>query len=101
MVKLIAIYKQPEIKENFDEHYYNVHTPLVKKVPGLEKVEVSKIFGSPTGKSEYHLLAQLYFKDKDTFNTAMNSPEMKAAGKDLMGFAGPLVTMMFGEEVEV
>lgn len=100
MVKLIAIYKNPENKEGFDEHYFNVHTPLVKKVPGLEKVEVTKIFGSPTGESDYHLLAEMYFKDKETFNTAMKSPEMKAAGKDLMGFAGPLVTMMFGDEVE-
>jgi hypothetical protein len=29
----------------------------------------------------------------------MRSPEGKASGKDLMGFAGNLVTMMIGEEV--
>ncbi|MFL6559114.1 MAG: EthD family reductase, partial [Bacillus sp. (in: firmicutes)] len=28
MVKLIALYKQPENKEEFDEHYFNVHGPL-------------------------------------------------------------------------
>lgn len=69
-------------------------------MPGLEKVEVTEIFGGPAGKSEYHLLAELYFKDKDTLMSSMNSPEGKAAAKDLMGFAGPIVTMMFGEVVE-
>ncbi|WP_202078448.1 EthD family reductase [Caldalkalibacillus salinus] len=100
MVKLLALYKQPENKESFNDHYYNVHTPLAKKMPGLEKVEVTEIFGAPTGESDYHLLAELYFKDKETLMSSMNSPEGKAAAKDLMGFAGPLVTMMFGKVVE-
>ena len=30
----------------------------------------------------------------------LRSPEGKASGKDLMGFAGDLVTLMIGEEVE-
>lgn len=100
MVKLIALYKQPDHKESFDDHYFNVHTPLAKKMPGLEKIEVSRIYGSPTGESKYYLLAELYFKDKESLNASMNSTEGKAAAKDLMGFAGSLVTMMFGEVVE-
>lgn len=100
MVKLIALYKQPENKEEFNEHYYNVHTPLAKAMPGLEKVEVTEMFGAPGGESKYYLQAELYFKDKDTLMASMSSPEGKAAAKDLMGFAGPLVTMMFGKVME-
>jgi uncharacterized protein (TIGR02118 family) len=100
MVKLIALYKKPEDKQSFDDHYFNVHTPLAQKMPGLERIEVTKIYGSPMGESKYHLLAELYFKDQETLNASMSSPEGKAAAKDLMGFAGPLVTMMFGEVVE-
>ena len=100
MVKLIALYKQPENKEQFNDHYYNVHTPLAKAMPGLEKVEVTEMFGSPAGDSKYYLMAELYFKDKKTLFDSMGSAEGKAAAKDLMGFAGPLVTMMFGEVVE-
>lgn len=100
MVKLIALYKQPEDTASFDEHYENVHTPLAKKMPGLEKLEVTKIYGAPMGESPYYLMAEMYFKDKETLNVAMSSPEGKASAKDLMGFAGPLVSMMMGEVQE-
>lgn len=97
MVKLIALYKQPENKEAFDEHYEKVHTPLAKKMPGLKRIEITKIYGSPMGESPYYLLAELYFESKEALNQSMQSEEGKAAAKDLMGFAGKLVTMMLGE----
>ncbi|GAA0379409.1 EthD family reductase [Bacillus horti] len=100
MVKLIALYKHPENKEEFNDHYYNVHSPLAGAMPGLEKVEVTEMFGSPAGESKYYLQAELYFKDKATLMASMSSAEGKTAAKDLMGFAGPLVTMMFGEVKE-
>jgi len=34
MAKLIALYKHPENKEEFDNHYFNVHGPLTAKIPG-------------------------------------------------------------------
>lgn len=97
MVKLIALYKHPEDKEAFDRHYEEVHAPLAAKMPGLEKLEVTRITGAPQGKSEYYLMAEMYFKDQDTLNNAMRSEEGMAAAKDLMGFAGKIVSMMIGE----
>ncbi|AMM91971.1 EthD family reductase [Peribacillus castrilensis] len=101
MVKLIALYKQPENKEEFDEHYFNVHGPITEKIPGLQKMEVTKIVGTPMGKdSEYYILCEMYYEDHDALQQGMRSPEGKASGKDLMGFAGKLVTMMIGEEIK-
>lgn len=100
MVKLIALYTQPEDKESFNDKYYNEHIPLTKKVPGIERVEISEMYGTPGGESKYYLMAELYFKDKEALDTAMRSPEMRAAGKNLMSFAGPLVSMMFGEVLD-
>lgn len=97
MVKLIALYKKPEDREAFDQHYEEVHTPLAQKMPGLEKLEVTRITGAPMGESPYYLMAEMYFKDKETLNEAMSSAEGTAAAKDLMGFAGKLVSMMIGE----
>ncbi len=97
MVKLIALYKHPEDKEAFDRHYEEVHAPLAAKMPGLEKLEVTRITGAPQGKSEYYLMAEMYFKDQETLNNAMRSDEGMAAAKDLMGFAGKIVSMMIGE----
>ena len=98
MTKFIALFKRPENIEEFDKHYSEVHTPLIIKTPGMEKIIVTRISGSPMGESPYYLMAEMYFKDAAAFKAASASPEWRAAGKDLMSFAGPLVTMMIGEE---
>ncbi|MCM2533654.1 EthD family reductase [Neobacillus pocheonensis] len=101
MIKMIALYKHPENKEAFDEHYFNVHGPITEKIPGLRKMEVTKIIGSPMGgEGEYYLLCEMYYDDQEALKQGMRSVEGKASGKDLMGFAGELVTLMIGEEVK-
>ncbi|MFD2131586.1 EthD family reductase [Pseudogracilibacillus auburnensis] len=100
MAKVIALYKQPQDKEKFDEHYFNVHAPLTEKIPGLREMNVTKIVGSPMGKSEFYLLCEMVYDDMDALQTAMRTDEGKASGKDVMQFAGDLVTLMIGEEVD-
>lgn len=103
MVKLVALYKKPEDAEalnSFEQHYFEVHMPLVEKTPGLLKSEVSKIKGMPGMDSKYHLMAEMYYADMDSFNAGMASPEGRAAGKDLMGFAKQYVEMLIGEVKE-
>ncbi len=100
MVKLIALYRHPENQEEFDKRYFEEHLPLSDQMPGLRKVEIAKVIGSPMGNKEYYLQAELYFNDMDSLKAAMKSEESKAAGKVLMGFAGELVTMYFAEIVE-
>lgn len=97
MVKLVAIYTTPEDGAAFENHYKEVHTPLVKKMPGLKKLEVTRFFGAPQGEPRYHMMAEMYFENKDALFAAVKSPEGMAAGKDLMGFAGKCVHMMFAE----
>lgn len=99
MVKLVAVYKKPEDVEAFDRHYFEVHAPLAEKMPGLIKMEVSKIYGSPAGESNLHLIAEMYFETKEALVEALSSPEGRAAGKDLMGFAGKVVSMHFADVV--
>lgn len=103
MVKMIALYKKPadaNAVKAFDEHYFNVHKPLADKIPGLQKMEISHVNGSPMGESEYHLMAELYFENMDALKAGMSSPEGKASGKDLMSFAKDLVIMMFADVEE-
>lgn len=99
MVKLIALYKQPEDPKAFDEHYFGTHAPITAKIPGLRKMEVTKIVGSPMGKSEYYLMCEMYYDSHEALKEAMKTDESKASGKDLMSFAGDLVTLVIGEEV--
>ncbi len=88
MIILNALYKTPEDKDAFLDHYNNVHVPLVNKVPGLEKTEISLVSAVFAGKKEdYFMLAQMYYPDQEIFNAAMASPENKATGDDLANFA--------------
>ncbi|ANB60002.1 EthD family reductase [Anoxybacteroides amylolyticum] len=100
MVKMIALYKQPKDKQAFDEHYFGTHAPITAKIPGLRKMEVTKIVGTPMrGESEYYLLCEMYYDSHEALKEAMKTSEAKASGKDLMSFAGDLVTLMIGEEM--
>lgn len=101
MAKLVALYKHPENKEAFDEHYFNVHAPITAKIPGLREMKVTKFTGSPMGgESPYYLMCEMIYDDMDSLKAGLSSDEGKASGKDLMGFAGKLVTLMIGEDSE-
>lgn len=99
MVKLVALYKHPEDKEKFDDHYFNVHAPITEKIPGLQKMKVTRFTKSPMGgEGEYYLMCEMYYNDMDALYKGLQSEEGKASGKDLMGFAKDLVTLIIGEE---
>ena len=97
MVNLIALYRKPADVESFDKHYFDIHAPLVRKMPGLRKLEVTKINGAPIGETPYHLVAEMHFDSVDAMNAANASPEGKAVVKDLMSFAASVITLFFGE----
>ncbi|MEO8666278.1 MAG: EthD family reductase [Ignavibacteria bacterium] len=99
MVKLIAYYKEPADRSDFDKKYFDEHLPLAEKMPGLIKAEVSKLKGIGDGASKYYMQADMYFENTDTLNSAMMSSEGKTAAKNLMSFAKDLVSMSIGEVV--
>ncbi len=97
MIKLVALFKRPEDAGAFDEHYEQVHAPLMQQVPGMVRMEVTRNIQAFRGEPEYYLVAEMYFQDKESFDAAMASEENRVAGKDLMSFARPYVTMFYGE----
>ena len=97
MVKLVALYKNPADIEAFETHYKEIHAPLARKMPGLKRLEVSHMTGSPAGEPKFYMMAELYFDTKDAMFAALGSDEGKAAAKDVMGFAGDIIHMMFAD----
>ena len=100
MRKLIALYKAPADTDAFMRHYRETHIPLVGRIPGLVKTELTLIERTLMGEPGNFLLAEMYFADADSFNAAMKSPENAATGADLANFAAGLVTVMTGEVME-
>jgi uncharacterized protein (TIGR02118 family) len=100
MIKLIALFKKPQELESFDQHYDAVHLPLVRNLPGIRQLEVTRVVGAPIGESKFHVMAELSFDNKDSLDAALASPEGKALAKDLLHFAANVVTVFYGETVE-
>jgi uncharacterized protein (TIGR02118 family) len=100
MTKVIAVYRQPKDANGFDKYYGETHTPLVKKVPGLRRLEVTKIAGAGGGTSDVYQVAELYFDDPGSRETALASREGKAVVDDLPNFAAGIVSIYLGEAKE-
>jgi uncharacterized protein (TIGR02118 family) len=96
MTKLIVVYRIPRDPAEFDRYYSQVHTPLVKKIPGLRRFEVTRVTGAPSGASDLYLIAELYFDNAAAREAALTSNEGKAAEADVPKFAEGIVSVYFG-----
>jgi uncharacterized protein (TIGR02118 family) len=96
MAKLIVVYRIPRDPAEFDRYYAQVHTPLVKKIPGLRRLEVTRLTGAPSGASDLYLIAELYFDNAAAREAALTSNEGKATEADLPKFAEGIVSVYFG-----
>ena len=97
MYKTIVVYAHPAEADraNFENHYFNVHMPLVQKVPGLVKAEVNRIDPQPDGSpAPYYLITELSFDNKEEMAAAWATPEGKAVFKDTRNFPPGLMTVL-------
>ncbi len=100
MVKLVALYQKPANVDAFEQHYAQIHIPLVERIPGILKTEWTRFLASPQGEAPYYMMYEMYFDSMESYKIAMKSEENKAAGQDLMSFAKDLVTLMIAETYE-
>jgi uncharacterized protein (TIGR02118 family) len=97
MAQLLVMYKTPQDGSAFDNHYFEKHVPLAKKIPGLRKYEVSQgPVVTPGGPSGYHLVAILQFDSLAAIREGLSSAEGQAAVADVPKFAtGGVDIVMF------
>ena len=88
MARMVVIYKTPRDPKAFDQHYFSVHVPMAKQLPGLRKYDVSRgSIVSPVGGSTPYLIATLHFDDVPAIMNAFASPEGQACAADRRIFA--------------
>ena len=87
MAQLIALYKTPKDPKAFDDYYFSTHVPLAKKIPGLQKYEVSDGGVGGPGGGAYHLVALLTFNSAADIGAGLGTPAGQAAAGDLGNFA--------------
>jgi uncharacterized protein (TIGR02118 family) len=93
MVRLIALYSVPDDPDAFDEHYRDVHSPIVKRYPGLRELNLSKVEGVGKRGAPYHLMAEMVFDSRADLDAALESDAGVESGKDLRNFAQAGVTL--------
>ena len=105
MAKMVVIYPIPQDVEAFDRHYFDIHVPLAKKLPGLLKYEVSRgpIASPVAGAGAIHRIGTIYFDDFASLQKAFASPEGQAAAADRRIYAPDEsgVQMFLFDSVEV
>ena len=83
MARMVVIYRTPKDEAAFDAHYYDVHVPLAKRLPGLRRYEVGRRpILTPAGDPEPYLIGTLYFDDLESLRTAFATPEGRACAAD-------------------
>lgn len=102
MARLVVMYRTPKDPVAFDKHYFGVHVPIAKKIPGLKNYEVSEgRVMTPIGPSEFHLIATLHFDDAAAIRSAFASAEGLAAAADVPTFATGGADMLLFDNREV
>jgi uncharacterized protein (TIGR02118 family) len=99
MVKLIILFKRPADEAVFEARY-NQNLALMEKLPGIRRRQACVVLGSPAGKSPYFRVLELCFDDFAALDKALISEEGRAAGIDLMHFAGHDAELIFAEAAE-
>ena len=88
MARLIVVWQRPVDTEAFDRHYFGVHVPLAKKLPGLRKYEVSKgPIVALNGAKDPYLISILHFDDLASLKTAFASDIGRACAEDRKALA--------------
>lgn len=102
MTKLLVIYRKPKDAAAFGAYYVATHIPLAKKIPGLQRYEVSQgAIAAPGGDTDAHLVATLQFASMADLQAGLGSAEGQAAAGDLANFADGGVELLVFEDAPV
>jgi len=83
MARMLVIYKTPKDPAAFDEHYFSVHIPLAKQLPGLKRYEVSKgPIVAMAGATDPYLVGTLHFDSLAAIKDAFASECGRACAAD-------------------
>ncbi|MGG3562812.1 EthD family reductase [Neobacillus rhizosphaerae] len=84
MAKLYVIYNRPKDQEGFEQYYYNVHIPLVQKLPHLKGAEIHRVLQTQNSIEPLYLFAELHFDNPAELSQSLSSLEGKEVQRDVL-----------------
>lgn len=101
MSRCVVLYRMPSDATDFEQRYRQTHLPIVRRTPGLLRVELSKVSKTVLGEPLY-LMAELWFSGRDELRAGMRSPEWAASGRNLAEIGAlELATIVLLDDTEV
>ena len=98
MVRLIALYSQPDDPAAFDAHYRDVHATIVRRYPGIRGLRLTRTDGVAGRQSDYYLIAEMSFDSRADLDEALASDAGRESGRDLRNFAQAGVTLFVADD---
>lgn len=98
MVRFLVLYQTPTDVEAFEKHYFEVHVPLAKRLPGLRRYTVSRNASQVRGPDPCYLMAELDWDDMDSLRRDFASPLGQETARDvdkLTGWCPEIHSMIF------
>jgi uncharacterized protein (TIGR02118 family) len=83
MVRFVVLYQTPTDVESFEDHYFQVHVPMAKQLPGLRRYTVSRSPSRVRGPDPWYMMAELDWDDMDSLRQDFASPLGQEAARDL------------------
>lgn len=83
MVKIVVLYPPQDDQVAFEARWFDAHLPLIRKLPGVRKVEAASLKFAPDQPSPFAFQCEIYFEDAAARKEALKSPEMGACMEDL------------------
>jgi len=82
---VVVLYDRPTDPAAFDEHYRQVHVPLVQAMPLVTEFTWGRVESTdPTGT---YLVARMTYRSAEDASASLSGPEGQAAVADLASFA--------------
>jgi uncharacterized protein (TIGR02118 family) len=94
MFRVLLLYGNPIDKLSFDRHFAESHRRFLATIPNVEAVQVSRVAGSVTGESPFHIVAELSFASEKALQDGLNSEIGQTMARDFAGFASGGVTIL-------
>ncbi len=98
MVRLIALYSNPEDPAAFDAHYRDVHAPIVGRYPNLVGMRLTRADGVGGRPAAFYLVAEMSFASRADLDAALASEAGRESGRDLRNFAQAGVTLLVADD---
>lgn len=73
MFKFVTLYYRVDDETVLEEFFTNTHLPLVESLPGLRRLEISRITAQPFGKSRFYMMVEAYFDSEASMREGLVS----------------------------